>query len=554
MRITLDCAGKLFRAIGTPRALSCLSLMTNGEWDQLASLRLDPMHYNSARAYYLDAVATEFLRKHRDLPTSFDKALEAEKKFWESERLCASTNARFSRINHGSFADPIEERLGSFCSEVKREIHAMLRSVPAEVFPRFGPGATFDDKGQLTTVADKMMSVPTLTRSAEPLLEMWKHTAWGRGYLSRPEKRGRLRFEDSDRFTTVPKDSKTDRSIAIQPSINVFYQLGVGDAMRNRLRAWGIDLNGGQDIHRRVACEGSATGEYATIDLSSASDTISKEVVKALLPSAWYSMLRMLRTTHTTLSGKRVYLEKFSAMGNGFTFELETAVFSALVKVTLSRLGLDSRPGRDFWVYGDDIIVPHVATGAVLTVLRTFGFLPNARKTFSTGLFRESCGGDFFDGQPVRAYYLKEEPVEPHNVIALANGLRRIYTRLDRCDDTRRRLVKVWHSVLDLLPVDIRRLRGPETLGDLVIHDDRHWDVRNVLCRRGPEEVHLPRSWISRDMREIRVWQPVPKRLGLQHFSSWAVFAAALYGVDSRGLTPRGAVSGYRRAWVSLIE
>jgi hypothetical protein len=517
-------------------------LVKYGEWDQLATLQLSPSNYLDARAYYLDAIATEYLRKHQGLPTSFNKAREAEKKFWESESLCAQTNVRFSRVNNNSYEMP-DLRLASFVASVKKEMKTLLRGVPNEVYPRFGPGATFDDKGRLTTVADKMMSVPTVSSGAICFLDLWKNTAWGREYLARSGKGGRLRIENSDRFTTVPKDSKTDRSIAIQPSINIFYQLGVGDSIRNRLREWGIDLTFGQEIHRRVACESSLNGRMATIDLSSASDTISKEVVKALLPGNWYDLLASLRTTHTTLRGRRVFLQKFSAMGNGFTFELETAIFSSVVRCVLRELGLASQPGRDFFVYGDDIIVPEAANCAVLSALRYFGFVPNPKKTFSTGSFRESCGGDFFDGQPVRAHYLKDEPHEPHEYIALANGIRRIYSRLNRCDRIRRNLIAVWHSVLDCLPSDIKRLRGPESLGDLVVTDDRCWDTRCVPPSRG-----------SPEMAEIRVWQPVSRRIALNHWTSWVVYAGALYGVDSQGITPRGAVSGYRKAWVSLLE
>jgi hypothetical protein len=543
MRISLESAGRIFRAVDTARSLSCEIMMRYGEWDQLSALKVDPHQYMDARAYYLDAVATEFLRKHQGLPTSFDKGREAELKFWEAESLCARTNARFINFRHGLFEDQSEVRIAAFADDVKKEMKALLRGLPDEVFPRFGPGATYDDRGRLTTVADKMISTPTITPGALCFLDLWKHTSWGREYLVNSAKRGRIKTVSSGRFTTVPKDSRIDRSIDIQPSINVFYQLGVGDSIRNRLRVWGINLNQGQDIHRRVACRASSLGDMSTIDLSSASDTISHEVVKALLPGNWYDLLSSLRTTHTTLRGKRVWLEKFSAMGNGFTFELETAIFACLVKVTLDKLGLASRPGSDFYVYGDDIIVPSEANGAVLSVLRYFGFVPNPKKTFSIGSFRESCGGDFFDGQPVRAHYLKDEPNEPHEIIALANGLRRVFSRLHSRDRTRRKLVAVWHSIVDLLPTHIRRLRGPASLGDLVITDSCGWDFRKVPSTRG-----------SAEMAEIRVWQPVARRIALAHWPSWAQYAGALYGIDSQGITPRGEVSGYRRAWVSLLE
>jgi hypothetical protein len=541
VRVTQECARRYYRALDTPRSLSCAMLLEAGEWDQLAQLRVDPSQYKDWEAYYLDVLATDFLRKHSGLPCTFDKRSNAIEKYMEAERACAETNAYFSRINNRFFADASETLIDSFCQKVKRKIGQVLGRVPSELIPRFGPGATVGDRGRLTTVIDKMVSTPTYTPQCAQLLELWKHTAWGREYLRRPEKRGLIRPVDFGRFVTVPKDAKTDRSIEIQPSINVFYQLGVGAAMRQRLNRWGIDLDNGQDVHRRVACEASRSGTYSTIDLSSASDTISREVVKALIPGDWYAVMAMLRTSKSLLpNGKKLWLEKFSAMGNGYTFELETLIFGALVEATLSELGEPNKAGIDFWVYGDDIIVPTCTTRAVLAVLRRFGFTPNASKTFSTGQFRESCGGDFFGGAAVRPHYLKEEPNEPHDLISLGNGLRRCWLRLPT---SRRRagLVAVWHWVLDQIPSDIRRLRGPTTLGDIVVHDDRHWVTRRL--RADPHH-----------QMEIRCWVPIPVRWPLSHWSDWAQFAGALYGVDSAGISSRGDVDGFRTAWVSLIE
>jgi hypothetical protein len=541
MRITQECARRYYRAIDTPRSLSCYMLMEYGEWDQLATQRVDPSQYLDWEAYYLDVLAVDFLRKHASLPCTFDRRLTAMTKYMEAERACTKANVTFSRLNSRHFADTDEMRIDSFCRSVKREVSEVLGRVPNEVHPRFGPGATVGDRGRYTTVVDKMVSVPTITPEATILLELWKHSAWGREYLRRTEKRGLIRPVDFGRFVTVPKDAKTDRSIEIQPSINVFYQLGVGAAMRSGLKRWGIDLDNGQALHRQVAAYASETGQYSTIDLSSASDTISKEVVKALLPNDWYELLDTLRTRKSLMPhGKKLLLSKFSAMGNGYTFELETLIFASLVRGTLHELGLPKRPGRDFWVYGDDIIVPSCATRAVLAVLKYFGFTPNASKTFSTGQFRESCGGDFFGGRPVRPHYLKDEPNEPHDLISLANGLRRCWIRLE--DGRRRaRLVAVWHWVLDQVPSDLRGLRGPESLGDIVVHDDRHWKTR-------------PSRGDPHHQMEIRCWVPIPAVWPLSHWPVWAQFAGALYGVDSGGISNRGDIAGFRTRWVSLLE
>lgn len=79
MQLLLDSACGLYRAIDTPRSLACFMLAKYGEWDQLVSLTVDPSHYLDARSYALDCQATEFLRKCEDLPTTFNRQLNAEK-------------------------------------------------------------------------------------------------------------------------------------------------------------------------------------------------------------------------------------------------------------------------------------------------------------------------------------------------------------------------------------------------------------------------------------------------------------------------------------------
>jgi hypothetical protein len=60
-------------------------------------------------------------------------------------------------------------------------------------------------------------------------------------------------------------------------------------------------------------------------------------------------------------------------------------------------------------IYGDDIIVPVDCVPHVIAELETFGFKINRDKSFWNGKFRESCGGDFYDGQDVTPVRLRKE-------------------------------------------------------------------------------------------------------------------------------------------------
>lgn len=546
-REVYDVTQALCEGLATPISLSVAILMRYEEWDQLAMKRVDPRHYVTADSYWRDAAATGFLRKVDDLPTSFDRKEKAIRGFHECEAQCYRTNERLSPFIYGAYALG-EEAIHDFIVVARKNIRSIIGPAPTNVDGRFGPGSTYGDRGKLVTVPDKMSSCPTLTASAFGFLFPWVSTAWAKAcaeYGRAPT------FVSGNRFTTVPKDSTKLRGIAIEPSINLFYQLGFGRVLRKRLKHSGIDLKNGQDIHRQVACEASIRGHMSTLDLSNASDTVSRNLVKLLLPSSWYECLNSLRSPTTQVDGKTFRLEKFSSMGNGFTFELETLVFLGIASAALECSGIQVKYGENLLVYGDDIIVPTECSSVVISALRFFGLTINKEKSFVDGPFRESCGGDYFQGTDVRPFFLKELPFEPQHYIALANGLRHMGLA-DPINDARFSSVRrSWFRVLDVIPGAIRRLRGPKDLGDIVIHDDEeHWQTRQRSC-----------------IRYIRCYRPARfTRVGWEHFKPSVVLASALYGVgsdserdhytrerevvDSGGVIPRGGVLGYKVGWV----
>jgi len=101
-----------------------------------------------------------------------------------------------------------------------------------------------------------------------------------------------------------------------------------------------------------------------------------------------------------------------SSMGNGFTFPLQTIIFVSIVKACYRLLGISfsRRNGKplNYGVFGDDIIVCREAYNYVCHALQLFGFIVNSDKSYNTGSFRESCGGDYWRGVDVRGLYIKK--------------------------------------------------------------------------------------------------------------------------------------------------
>jgi hypothetical protein len=543
----------LCEEVNTPRALTVSLLLKHNELGQLVSLTTDPAHYTNSNAFFRDVLVSDVLRKCRGFETGVDLRAAAVSAFWQSERSCYRSNERLTPFIFGACPEGVSGRVWEVLSLARKYVAFVLGACPNLPPPgKFGPGATFADRGFYTTVPDKMSSSPTLTSDALGVIPSWAHTSWARAVSSHG---GSLDLVRGNRFTTVPKDSVKDRGIAIEPSLNVFYQLGYGAVIRQRLLRVGIDLRGGQDIHRAKAREASARGNLATIDLSSASDTVCTALVELLLPRPWFQALASLRSPFTNVDGKWVKLEKFSSMGNGYTFELETLVFLALSFSVMALGGHLPKEGDNLLVYGDDIIVPRESYSDVLGVLSFCGFQPNRRKSFSEGSFRESCGGDFFDGRPVRAFFLKELPSEPHQWIAFANGLRRVVMDHHFAHLDERFYLRTWRTILDSLPSSIRDLRGPARLGDIVVHDSpSKW--RPKSCEFRDNRLRPIGSFspsVGDGIRYFKTWSPVSYyRVGWKHFRPEVTLATALYGVGDGllGVTPRDSVTGYGERWV----
>lgn len=537
-----------YEGLGSPLAIQLAEMLKNGEWDRISEVSPDPRRYDDARSYMLDASAAGLLRKFQGLPTTHNRREAAIQKWWQGERECYRTNERLSpylreNVLFHSWDGTPEGRIRDFLSLVRKKIVSWIGSTPPELLQgRFGPGATYSVKGGRSTVPDKMSNVPSLTRGALWFLPQWFGTAWGAAIA---QHLGELSFVPGNRFATVPKTAKTDRAIAAEPDINVFFQLAMGRALRRRLKAsTGWDLERAQEIHGQVARISSITREFATLDLSNASDTVARILVKILLPRRWFEQLDGLRSPKTLINGRWVVLEKFSSMGNGFTFELETIIFAAIASVVSEMTCGKGLLGKDVFVFGDDIIVRNDVVRPLKPVLEFLGFTLNDEKSFYDDVpFRESCGQDFFNGKPVRPYFLKEEPREPQDYIAFANGLSALGDRLTACGlDVARR---AWFSVLDCIPSGIRCCRGPKALGDLVIHDEQErWTTR-----------------VRSSIRYLKTYKPANRRLVNSHsFKPSVTLACATYGIGSQhpkgwawhrlgGVIPRDGVLSYKVGW-----
>lgn len=553
-----------------------------------------------------DYQIVSFLRKWKGWSIdSVNPTQAARRSFWQSERECLRTNIRFAKVLYEAQEqglDPyLPEALMRVLLRVRKEFRKVLGRLPhleelrKEI--RFGPGSVLEKKdvyrSEHTTVLDKLDNTLYVTPGALPLFwELCKDTPWLNTWWRRAEAFGLpcYKLVDHERYFTVTKEATTDRSCALGPSANIVCQLAVGRVIRQRLQRFGLLVNPVKDHqvecimsnarpevsvilktrtrissetkHQLWAQQGSIDGDKATVDFSRASDTVARLLVRFCATDEWFDLLDSLRCHKIQVDfdtdgvdlpdgeTRQVLLEKFSSMGNGFTFELETAIFYAIARAVCD-------DDEEVSVYGDDVILPSHRASDFLSVAKFCGFTPNIQKTYSTGIFRESCGGDFLLGQNIRPYFQKEIIDENRSVVCLLNGL--FAASNGACVYLGGYLNRPWRTALEKLPIEIRCMRGPSVLGDAVIHvpDSELYlyaltpKKRKVrIGRHGEDKIRFTKPiehmecfsrWTELDSnRFFRGMLYTPLLIPLNRWDPDIQLLGALYGVDSVGIAPRG--------------
>nr|UJQ85022.1 MAG: hypothetical protein 3 [Leviviridae sp.] len=224
------------------------------------------------------------------------------------------------------------------------------------------------------------------------------------------------------RVVQVPKTLKTPRTISVEPSYMMLMQQSVAHKIMGYLESKRFGFQSirfsDQQVNKRLARLGSMDGRLATIDLKDASDLVSNDLVCEIFRGPCPSFLEFLQDSRSTRAqmpdGTIIPLRKFASMGSALCFPVEAMVFFTIIMYALVKNSgvvpsrhLLVKLARDVAVYGDDIIVPSSMGPVVMEALEDFGLKVNHDKSFLTGLFRESCGGDYYAGVDVTPVYVR---------------------------------------------------------------------------------------------------------------------------------------------------
>lgn len=247
------------------------------------------------------------------------------------------------------------------------------------------------------------------------------------------------------RVKFVPNTWKKSRTICMEPIIFQWAQQGVRLVYEHYIRSAPL-LKSAVTIHDQSnnqdgALFGSDVNYVDTLDLSSASDSVSWTLVKGIFPPKVCKLLAATRTVYVdTREGEPVRVEKFAPMGSALCFPVQSTIYTAIIIACI----LEHAMGRErllevidtlnvgrevrelvfdhytyqtnklqpYRVYGDDIICDTRITSLVIGMLRRCGFIINVDKSFiGDQKYRESCGKHYCDGNDVTPFYLKTKVI-----------------------------------------------------------------------------------------------------------------------------------------------
>lgn len=370
------------------------------------------------RSESIDAIRCMFqisgLLKKVELECSPKRVDAAYARFIENDAAVLRHRENVTREMRDKFVTMGYHLFGDVFQQVDREVYKQ------ELQPVHGPGATADKLKGNQKFDPKKQTWPARLEHVFPQ-GRYGFNSWS-NYLGEVVDSGVAvpGTEIPVRVIDVPKTLSTPRMIAIEPtvmqyaqqSLSYSFERAINQSKIGRVMSWSSQVPNqdmaaiGSDPHSRYRDEGA----FATLDLSDASDLVDSLLVADLFRG--YSDLReavmAMRSTHADVRGKIIPLAKYASMGSALCFPIESMVFTIIAFLGIHEVYPTLRPWEllsnfkgKVRVYGDDIIVPVRAARSVVQTLEAYGLRVNSTKSFWTGMYRESCGKEYFAGSDV---------------------------------------------------------------------------------------------------------------------------------------------------------
>jgi hypothetical protein len=290
---------------------------------------------------------------------------------------------------------------------------------PRDIIPRPGPGASASGSHK-----SQRFEPLTIWDQVHQVFPTYEYFYTGTDHLvDRVVAYSQVPRKESptSKLRMVPKDSRGPRIICMEEQEVMFLQQGLADKMREVISSHHLTRGQvnffDQTVNQRLATNGSISQlgvtETATLDMKEASDRVSRALVEDLfqdLPILLRALLALSTRGVELPDGLVMRMFKFAPMGSSLCFPIMSIVHFALGVATIEWHTKDPRKAiaKDFYVYGDDLIVNAEHADLLFEVFPKFGLKFNTGKSFVRGPFRESCGVDAFKGMNVTPQRIKK--------------------------------------------------------------------------------------------------------------------------------------------------
>lgn len=264
---------------------------------------------NDTRVLYaLNRQVTEFRKKYCDMNHDRESVeLETFDKFNQTNEHMRVIGGKISKYY---FPDPKTriQRSTPKMSKIHLRARALMHSVlgsfdHSEWFEecRNSSGTTVGVPFKDTSVERKLTWPISMTNRVKPLFDQYmlydaslreSVIVYNRQFpLSET-----IHIVDGSRATTVDKTTTKRRMICVEPTGNMFFQQGLMHMFYSRMSKFGLDVTSLPEVHKELAKLSSISCLNATIDWSSASDCVSIELLRWLLPEEWFEVIMQVRS------------------------------------------------------------------------------------------------------------------------------------------------------------------------------------------------------------------------------------------------------------------
>lgn len=444
----------LFDQLFTTFSKEAGSYLPSSDFPETANYEIGrDSYYQTGRNMAIVAQLASFYKRYtgstsRVALSDDERALAARHEFLNDNKRCEEFNSSFSFLGLPAH---VQEILGSAIYSLDKNLKPVQFSYDRLASAlHSGPGASADAEGlggSYRRLGNSAMSFtsPSVKRLYTEVCAYTRLT-----YLNekvRSNVFGSVDVVESNAvFSTAPKSNVTDRGICKHPTGNMALGLATHTVVQKVLTScYSVDITTQQEYNKQLARLGSMgptrvswkSGShghdtqrldrlrFCTVDLKSASN-YPLVVAETMFPPWFFEWLMTIRSPNMTFNerGKDPMIvpkHMLSTMGNGSTFAVMTLLLTAIVVAIYKAADIPlfayletGERIKTFGVYGDDIVVDKSVVSILIECLNGLGFIVNETKSFSTGFFRESCGGDYYDGYDVRPVFCEKLQTQAH--------------------------------------------------------------------------------------------------------------------------------------------